>query len=71
MGQLLGRRYRWDVWVLRGKGRHKEGEGEFTMPLEREEPGNHVRSLEEWWAVATPIGGWPEIFSRDWIQLTS
>jgi hypothetical protein len=34
--------------------------------LEREEPGNHdVRSEEESWAVATPIGGWLEMFIRD------
>lgn len=32
---------------------------------ERGEPGNHVRSRGELWAVATPIGGWSEMFSRD------
>jgi hypothetical protein len=39
------------------KGRFEGGE--------RGEPGNHVRSREELWAVATPIGGWSEMFSRD------
>jgi hypothetical protein len=32
MGQLMYRRYRQDLWVPGGKGRHKEGES-FTMLL--------------------------------------
>jgi hypothetical protein len=33
--------------------------------LKRGKPGNHVRSWEEQWAVAAPLGGWSEIFNRD------
>ena len=33
--------------------------------LNREEQGSHVRSQEEWWALAAPIGRWQEMFSRD------
>ena len=33
--------------------------------LEREEPSSHVRSQEEQRPVATPIGEWSGMFSRD------
>lgn len=39
--------------------------------MERAEPGSHVRSCEEPWAVAAPVGGRSEILSRDKIQLTN
>ena len=47
---------------LEEKGGTRKGD---RYALEREEPGNHVRSQEEWWAGASPIGRWSEMFSKD------
>jgi hypothetical protein len=65
MGQLLNRWYRQDFWVPGEEGRCKEGEKGVHHALERREPGNHVRSREEQWAVATLKGRWSGMFSRD------
>ena len=64
MCQLLGRRNRQDFQVPGGKETDAREE-EVHYALEREKSSSHVRSWEEQWSVATPIGRWSEMFSRD------
>jgi hypothetical protein len=52
-------------WSLKEKDTDAREEERVCHALEREELGSHVRFQEEWWAVATPIGEWSEMFSRD------
>ena len=60
MGQLLGR------GIGGTSGSLEEKRLKLNLhALEREEPSSHVRSQEEQRPVATPIGEWSWMFSRD------
>ena len=64
MGQLLGGRNRRDFRIPGGKETDAMEE-EVHYALEREKSSSHVRSWEEQWSVATPIGRWSGVLSMD------
>ena len=70
-GPFAGQKIEKELPSPRRRWGHKEGKREFYHALDMEEPGSQLSFQEEWCAVATRIGRWSEMFSRDQIQVTN
>ena len=71
MGQLLGRRYRWDFQVPGEEGICKEEEGELYHAFDGEELMSHGRSQNRVATQAAPTGRWSGASSMGYMGLAT